>query len=215
MDIQSYNPVNEKIKRIEQLEKWGFNTPRLLYLPKATSYNKESVELFLEKHKDLSKLNIRTYSYDPHSKQEGYSSKHYVGLSPKKIVKTLDEIISERYCMIDAEIPSDGLYAGNIAIEPKNYCTIEWFHGKKAMVRMANQSDSGYVENLVETFKEKHQSLIDIMNTAFTCPKTNIVLEWSVLKVPGGIKKEKLIWWEWRHWISQNTPKSENWRKFI
>ena len=119
-------------------------------------------------------------------------------------------------CMIDAETPDNGRMAGNIAILEKrefisksyeffvDYCIKE----KRAMVRDAESSGlhfNGTTKGSIiidEKFKDdkSEQILIQVINKALQLRKTkkNFILEWTYFCKPAGIKREPIVWWEYR-----------------
>ena len=200
--VQIYPPSQEKILRIKQLAEWGLNTPRMAYFPKSSRYDRPRLNEFLKTHSKSKKFNIRTYTYDKTVGQEGWSSKHYVGLRKNEVFKTMEKIISTHYCMVDAEIPDDGRYAGNAVIQSDGYCVIEYYEGRGAMVRMADRSLAGDVDYVVnDLLSNRYFSLAAILTTILSINKRDILFEWSVLANPGGVKLENSIFWEWRFWL--------------
>jgi hypothetical protein len=200
MDVQKY--TLQKVERIMQLNKWGFNIPRMAYYPQAHNgyFKEKNLQRFLDDNPHVKKFNIRTYVYDVVSGKEGWSSKHYVGIPKKDLPATLKDAVRIAHCMVDAEVPEHGLYAGNIVIEDDGYCILEYCHKECAMVREADRSSTGFIDDMREGFEATHPKLCAIIDKARAAPR-NIVLEWSVLKKPGGIELDELIWWEYRNWL--------------
>lgn len=222
MDIQTYSPQETKIVRINDLEKWGLNVPRMIYFPQnKKGYDRTKLNDFLEKHKKSGKFNIRTYTYSQEQEKEGWNSKHHVGLERDEIFKTMDKIISTCYSMVDAEIPSDGRYAGNIIIQDNDFCILEFFKGFGAMVRMADQTIQGNINNLYDdVVRMKHPELMKILLKIRHTNKPGKLFEWSILANPGGIKNEHLIFWEWRQFIPIRSADATlsadgEWRDFL
>ncbi len=202
IDVQKYAALEQKVNRIHQLYDWGFNVPRMIYFPMGKRFNETKLNDFMHKHSHVSIFNIRTYNYNAKTGEEGWSSKHYTGIKSDEIFNILHEIISTTYCMIDAEIPIDGMYAGNIALEDDGFCIVEYCCGRGSMVRNANVCVQGFPSDLKTMFLErKHDGVNDIVDESLKAPRRDILLEWSILANPGGVKGEDMIFWEWRKWI--------------
>jgi len=203
LDVQTYPALMHKINRIYDLYNWGLNIPRMIFFQKGAVYNRKELIEFLKRSLHVKKFNIRTYGYDVETMQEEWSSKHYVGLSEQETIATVDKIIESKFCMIDAEVPDDGIYAGNLVIQKNDYCIIEYFHGSGAMVRMANESVNGSVVEVKKDLRKgKHESLIKVIDVILKLAKRDILFEWSVQRNPCGVLGEEIIWWEWRSWVS-------------
>lgn len=203
---QQYSPADEKVERIKQLHNCGLNVARMLYFPKGKIHKMKLQEFLAKYSADIGLFNIRTYDWDATDKLEGWNSKHYVGLLPQDITITMDKIYTERYCMIDAEQPEHGTYAGNIVVQNNGYCNIDYYKGDGAMVRMANQAIEG------DTIKEMENNilmldelpLMGILRKILKLPRDfgrDKVFEWSIHREPCGVNATNDIWWEWRNWI--------------
>jgi len=222
MNRATVKETKEKIERMIELEKRGFNIPRLCFvinhasdeiLDKSLKWAKEVHEQDPEQI-----FNIRTYDYNIESKQESILSPHLTDIKFKDLEKTLININKEFSCMIDAETPDNGRIAGNVAIlEGKgfiskhlkfyvDYCIKE----KRAMVRDADKSGLHFNGETKGPIKEKErlkddkleQVLVQVVNKAlsFSRTKKNFILEWTYFCKPAGIKREPLVWWEYRRY---------------
>lgn len=212
--------VKEKIERIMELEKRGFNIPRFCYVIHQAPKDiiNKSLEWAEEVHKqDPDQIfNIRTYAYNEESKNESILSPHLTDITFELLEFALANINKEFSCMIDAETPDDGRIAGNVAILEKrgfiskyyeffvDYCVKE----KRAMVRDAENSGlhfNGTARSFIvekERLKddELEQVLVQVVNRALRFRKTkkNFILEWTYFCKPAGIKREPIVWWEYR-----------------
>lgn len=212
--------VKEKIERIMELEKRGFNIPRFCYVIHQAP--KDIINKSLEWAKEVHEqdpdqiFNIRTYAYNEESKNESILSPHLTDITFELLEFALANINKEFSCMIDAETPDDGRIAGNVAILEKrgfiskyyeffvDYCVKE----KRAMVRDAENSGlhfNGTARSFIvekERLKddELEQVLVQVVNRALRFRKTkkNFILEWTYFCKPAGIKREPIVWWEYR-----------------
>lgn len=209
--------AKEKVNRIRELEKMGFNIPRFCFVIYRAP--KIIINMSLEWAKEVNKqdpeqiFNIRTYIYNRDSRDETLLTPHITDIKFKDLKKELLTINSKFSCMIDAETPDNGRIAGNVAIVEErgfiskhlkfyvDYCVKE----KRAMVRDADLHFYGKTRGLI---KEKEglendkveQILVLVVNKAikFHKIKKNFILEWTYFCKPAGIKLEPLVWWEYR-----------------
>ena len=206
--------VKEKIERIMELEKKGFNIPRFCYVihQAPSEFMDKSLKWAKEVHEqDPDQIfNIRTYSYNAESKDESITTPHITDIKFEDLEIELLRINNQFSCMIDAETPDNGRMAGNVAITEKktffrqrleftmDYCIKE----KRAMVRDADINFMGTIEDLqimrIEPDEEK--VLIEVMQEAMKFYKTrkNTILEWTYFCKSAGIKREPIVWWEYR-----------------
>jgi len=212
--------IEEKVVRLMQLEKMGFNIPRYCYVihKPLRGITQMALDWAEEIHKQDPEqiFNIRTYAYDEKSKTESIKTPHVCDIKFENLENELQKLSNDFFCMVDAETPDNGRIAGNIAIlegrgfiskELKfyvDYCIKE----KRAMVRDADSSGlhfNGVAKGLI---KEKEglednkleQVLVMVVNKAlhFHRTKKNFILEWTYFCKPAGIKREPLVWWEYR-----------------
>ena len=207
--------VKEKVERLMELEERGFNIPRFCYVihqaPSEILY--KSLEWAKEIHKQNPEqiFNIRTYTYDMENKNESIITPHITDINFKNLEKELLTTNTEFSCMIDAETPDNGRMAGNVAIIEKrgfisrslefhiDYCAKE----KRAMVRDADRYFSGTTRGKLmgeDTNTEEVKILTEVANKAIDFHKTkkNFILEWTCFCKPAGIKREFIVWWEYR-----------------
>jgi len=207
--------AKEKVERLIELEKRGFNIPRFCFAihqaPNEILY--KSLEWAREVHKQDPKqiFNIRTYAYDIESKDESIITPHITDIEFKNLENELLTTNTKFSCMIDAETPDNGRMAGNITIiEKRGFIsrTLEYYvdYCKKdirAMVRDANKTFHGATKAKLEesAFHTIEKNiLIQVVNKAIDFHKTkkNFILEWTYFCKPAGIKREPIVWWEYR-----------------
>lgn len=212
--------VKEKVERLMELEKKGFNIPRFCYVinqaPNEVLFKSKEWAKEVHKQDPEQIFNIRTYAYDTKSKDESILSPHITDIKFEDLEKELAIVNTEFSCMIDAETPDNGRIAGNVAILEKrgfisknyeffvDYCVKE----KRAMVRDAEKSGlhfNGTARSFIvekERFEDDklEQILVNIVNRALRLRKTkkNFILEWTYFCKPAGIKREPIVWWEYR-----------------
>lgn len=209
--------AKEKIKRILELEKKGFNIPRFCFL--VNNAPKDMFDMSMEWAKEIQKqdpeqiFNIRTYAYDEKSKDESMLTPHVTDIKFKDLKKELFIMNDSFSCMIDAETPDNGRIAGNVAILEKrgfiskyheffvDYCVKE----KRAMVRDANKTFRGTTRGFItekERFKDDRleRVLVQVVNKAihFCKSRKNSILEWTYFCKPAGIQCGPIVWWEYR-----------------
>jgi len=221
LQSQRYPFKLSKVRRIEQLAEWGLNTPRMLYVPMNSDgkFDEGSVHAFIKRHAvHTSRYNLRTYQWDPDTGAEGWNSKHYVHLNEYQVLDILARVLPERYCMIDAEKPEDGIYAGNIVIQTDGYCIIEYCHKMGAMVRMADTTMEGHWEKVQQEAISKVSTygLTEPINAVLSVKKPDYLFEWSITNKPSGVEQELLIFWEWRKWVPDRSEDRTlpHWRYF-
>lgn len=207
--------VKEKVERLIELEKRGFNVPRFCFVINQAPNEiiLKSKEWAREVHKQDPKqiFNIRTYAYNVDSKDESILSPHITDIKFEDLEKELAIVNTEFSCMIDAETPDNGRMAGNVAIiEKKGFIsrTLEYYvdyckKDKRAMVRDANKTFHGTTRTkLKETVFHSIEKkvLVQVVNKAMNFSKTrkNFILEWTYFCKPAGIKREPIVWWEYR-----------------
>lgn len=215
---QRYPFKLSKAKRIEQLADWGLNVPRMVYVPMNTHGDFISSDLFtfFERH-PAKHYNIRTYQFNPKTGDEGWNSKHFVGLSKKRVMFILNDLVRHCYCMVDAEAPEHGKYAGNLVIQTDGYCIIEYCFKPGAMVRMADTVLEGRVKSVInDLLNGPHHELLMPLNVVKDVGKPDYLFEWSITSEPSGVKKEPLIFWEWRKWVPYRSEdrSKPHWRNF-
>jgi len=197
-----------KYERIMQLRSMGFNTPRMVYIESEKDLSirtkRLEIDVFL---RDLhqSFVNIRTYKHV--DGKETWLSQHLTHVVISDVDKTLLKCLQDGFiCMIDAENPENGIYAGNILLEDsgKSYI-VEYCYRPKggAMVRMADAVDAER-----HTGISKHVTLSsipsDVANavqqsyTKFSFPYMSVILEFAVGKEPWGVDQWYSIFWEYR-----------------
>lgn len=195
--------VEAKVDRINELRQAGFNTPKMIFLPyKPSTESLVTALKWADKiHKKNPKqiFNIRTYKRQ--GDEETLQTKHYVDIKHSNLASTLLKATSLYHCMIDAETPDNGRWAGNVLIQtnefgrPDRYI-IEYCHKKKrAMVRDHNKSLNG---NLATKENTLEPVLLAVIDKALTFPKKDVILEWTYFCKPTGKKEENLVWWEYR-----------------
>lgn len=194
------NKFKEKIDRIQELSKLGFNTPRMLVIKLGTlkkSLNKLNKFIYGAKI-----VNIRTY--DLLNNKDGYNRPHITNLHFSEVLQNI-EILNEKYtCMIDLEIPGDGLYAGNIEIYKNYKWNMDYCVGPAAVVRDANIGIHGDDDKYYFSYGDvRHrilprelQSIVSIAFSKFS--NRRAILEWSYQNNPCGLLNTNDIWWEYR-----------------
>ena len=194
-----------KIYRIIELEKEGFNTPRFFFLEENTTDGR--VDQCLVWANDINKVdpdqifNIRTYDYG--NRKESCQTKHYTDLTLEDLQKILPRANFQFNCIVDAETPDNGRLAGTIVAwdDGRNIIkamTIEWCEKEvRAMVRDANKSFTGTQKGFL---KEIGCSPViqEVIEKASRFSKKNVILEWTWFCKPTGIRRENLVWWEYR-----------------
>lgn len=188
-----------KIERINELKAEGFNTPKFFFLEQGSNPSEiEKCMRWAEKTGRLA-LNIRNYSRE--GKMEGLNKPHDTDVS----IGNLKEIVIKRnthfHCMIDAEVPDNGRWAGNVVIETNAFgrpvsFTIEYCC--KAIRAMVRDQDQSITLPLSEAEKYLSYPLDSVLSKAIKFSKKNVILEWTHFCEPAGIKDENLVWWEWR-----------------
>jgi len=212
-NIWQVRELKEKIVRLNGLRLFNLNVPRFFYLQKRAS--DDDFDRCLEWAEEIKKenleqiFNIRTYDYQQIEKIEQLSCPHHTDISTiHNLEKILWNLNGEYYCMVDAEIPDDGRYAGNVGIYKDlsmpdglrfniDYCKKE----KRAMVRDADISISGiidqYYEDLVLTnVLEVAKGFIE--EKGFLNNHPSVIMEWTYFCKKTGTRGENLVWWEYR-----------------
>lgn len=190
----------EKMKRIEELEKLGFNTPRM-FVVKRGSLEKSLVKLkkFIE-GADI--VNIRTY--DIINKQDGYSRPHITNLHFSVVIENIAKLNDKYICMVDLERPGDGEYSGNIEIHKDYTWNMDYCVGPGAVVRNANLSIYGEDEKYYNAIGDVRRRILpfelkEIVHIAFSkFARRQAILEWSYQSNPCGKLQEHTIFWEYR-----------------
>lgn len=204
------NKFEEKIVRINFLKDHYFNTPRMLYIG-IRQFKGDEITKFIE---GTDKVNIRTYKYD--NGTESWNSKHYVQIPREDCLHTVAEINDEYVCMIDLEVPGDGILSGNISVLRIGDITLEYCYKPEggAMVRLHDQSITlsmgSYSDFNKDLYLSNHldktyiipklKSIVECSKQFPYLSKEDFILEWSFHRKPCGIKQEKIIWWEWRRY---------------
>jgi len=189
--------LTEKIDRIRELSDAEFNVPRFYYISK-DEFGKiqEALRWAGGTGKDI--FNIRTYTR--YGKEEGVQNPHYTDIPGEELNNLLKDIIHKYYCMIDAETPDDGRWAGNILVHVNHFgrpdsVLVEYCKKDvRAMVRDADKSLSIDL-SLIDTIDPVLQ---EVINKAITFPKKEVILEWTKFCKPAGIFHEEIVWWEYR-----------------
>lgn len=194
-----------KIDRIKELTSLGLNTPRMYFVPHeyTTREIEDAMEWAKNIHTDNNKqiFNIRTYARTGFI--ETLQTKHICDIKFEKLRTVLLDTLAEYNCMIDAETPDNGRYAGDIFVEvnefkrPKRaiftYCKRE----KRAMVRDADQS---LIMELMKKDYEKElcYELLYVLNKVMITKKFETIFEWTWFCKPTGVLNENVVFWEWR-----------------
>lgn len=186
----------EKIERIKLLKSLGYNTPRMLFIPRYESYlYKDDILEFVKTSK---LVNIRTYDTLDNNR-EGYNRPHATKILAEDAYTVLRGFTDQYNCIIDLESPDDGMYAGNIVFDGGSiiidYCVRNGDAG--AVVRNA---DKTLVLNNPQSVcsSEVPQEIKTIIDQASKFPNKGFVLEWSYQCNPCGLLGVNDIWWEYR-----------------
>jgi hypothetical protein len=198
--------IHEKIERINELKELGLNTPRMFYLKKFADPD-DLMEAFewaakINWQSPNQIFNVRTYNY---SKEiETSQTTHYTDIAFEELEALILDINLKLTCMIDAETPDNGRFAGNIIIEDvvsptgrvmTSKFTIEYCEKDlRAMVRDHDKSLKGELKMLDKNLPFQLKMVIDKANK-FTHGK---ILEWTWFCIPAGDLQENLVWWEYR-----------------
>lgn len=179
----------------------GFNTPKMFYIKKGDHGRINDCCEWCETigHPIY---NIRTYNFNEN--HETLETTHFVDVPSFDIKDLLNKVVGQSTCMVDAEIPDNGRWAGNIVVfrNPMRrpisadieYCQKEI----RAMVRDADSQVSfDYTEivGLINPFRMLMQKA-----ATFEKPET-VILEWTYFSEPAGILNENLVWWEYRSYV--------------
>ncbi len=197
--------LKAKIYRIEELKNAGLNTPKMFYVP--INAESEVIKKAMDwAHKIHIKnpeqiFNIRTYNYIFPAKKESAQTVHLTDINFDDLFWLLQKTNNEYHCMIDAETPNNGRWAGNIVITENeigrpvkyiiDYCT----KPLRAMVRDADK----HMEGEIARISELGTPLAMVIREALKFPKKNVVLEWTQFSTKAGIKDEYLVFWEYRN----------------
>jgi hypothetical protein len=191
-----------KIDRIAELKAIGLNTPRMFFCPhhpKEIDINRTMAwaEQIHKKEPDQI-FNIRTYKR--YQKTETVGTTHFVDIEFQFLRDILINASNNFYCMVDAETPNNGRWAGNIIINTNafnrpityyvEYCT----KPERAMVRNADKHKSGNIHNLPTL----GTPLAMIVKEALKFPKKDVILEWTLFNGPAGEHRTPLVFWEYR-----------------
>lgn len=217
----------EKILRLKEMGKYGLNIPDFYYLKKsATDSEFEEFLDWATKRKkeDIDTIfNIRTYNFE--RKTEQLQCPHITNIKPMTVlIETTWNLNKDYFCMIDTEVPENGRIAGNINLYIKNqevFCNIDFCQKEtRAMVRDADTSfykkigkfnpTSGIIEEKENLFLSETK-LEHILQKVFTIAEDfiinkkmfslrapSVIMEWTYFSKETGIKKENLVWWEYR-----------------
>ncbi len=191
-----------KVRRIMELLSEGFNTPRFFFIRQGSIGIIPDFEAWANRigKNRLGIFNIRTYTRE--KKMEGLKCPHITDIPANDVIHTINKMINDYHLMVDAEIPDDGRWAGNVLIKRNNHgrpthFTIEWCHKEiRAMVREHNQ---GLHNRPMTEASGEHPVLKGVIMKAKTFVKSEpIILEWTWFCEGAGVKKENVVWWEYR-----------------
>jgi len=143
-------------------------------------------------------FNIRTYKRTKFT--ESNKTVHYTDIKHIDLFSTLDNALMQFNCMIDAETPDNGRFAGNIIIhdegadKPYRF-DLEWCKKEiRAMVRDHDMSTSALLsEKRILTYP-----LENVIAGAMKFPKKDVILEWTYFCESTGVMNEPIVWWEYR-----------------
>lgn len=192
-----------KYKRIQQLGDMGFNTPRMLHCP--AGYILKGLELteLLNNIDCVAQgyANIRTYSRAEDS--ETFLSKHYIKEDRHNVAELVSNLtLNGVECMVDIENPDNGLYAGSIQIfnDIESSFTIDYCYepNRAAMVRNADINVQGKWKTR-KCLPLELQSVVEACYEMFNLLYRSVVIEFSCLKFPAGIKDQYTMYWEYRN----------------
>jgi len=199
--------IHEKIERIQELKEAGLNTPRMFYLKKFADPPdlEEAFEWAAKIHwrSPDQIFNIRTYDY---SKEiETSQTTHYTDIKFEDLEKLVLDVNLKLTCMIDAETPDNGRFAGNIIFEDIKSPTgrimtskfiIEYCEKEiRAMVRDHNKHITGELKLVNKDLPFQLKTVIDKASKF----KHDIILEWTWFRVPAGELQQNLVFWEYRN----------------
>jgi len=190
--------LTEKIDRIKELSDAEFNIPRFYYIPH-TEYGKIQEALRWAVGTGKKTFNVRTYTRHG-KKEEGVQNPHYTDIPGKKLNPLLKDIVSKYYCMVDAETPDDGRWAGNVLIYTSPFKVPDKFtieYCKKDLRAMVRDADKSITEDIREIDKLE-ATLQEVVKKALTFPRKEVILEWTKFCKPAGVFHEEIVWWEYR-----------------
>lgn len=204
MSVFKSKEVFHKIERIRQLADVGLNTPRMYHLfPDDDILAIRSAIRWAQKiHEEEPQqvFNVRTYRTSQGLEEK--NTPHITNIEFDNLPEVINEYIQKHYvCMIDAETPENGRWAGNIIIHNQpgynkgvyeiDYCT----KPVRAMVRDADQHKTGNIQFIQGTLATP---LAMVVGSVLQSRMFDNILEWTLFEGSAGVKREPLVFWEYR-----------------
>lgn len=193
--------MKDKFLRIKELQDAGFNVPRMHFVRYGASLQGilSGLEWAAEIHeKDPEQIfNIRTYGRV--NRIETLQTEHITDIAYYNLAINLLKGLCQFNCMIDAETPDNGRYAGNVIIYSnelgrRTKFAIEYCQKNiRAMVRDHDQS----LEGMIHEVDECKDPLGSIVKKALKF-RPDVILEWTIFSGPAGVKREETVFWEYR-----------------
>ena len=199
--------ITEKLKRINKLMNLGFNTPLMWALPfkpvdtdidELIKWAERTANAILPENPHEKIFNIRTYRFFVDG-TETFQQPHICDIKLSDLETEIKKYCDKYVCMIDAEVPDNGRFAGNIHIVRNSlgrpeFFTLEYCEKDiRAMVRDADKSITKKIDEVSTLQLELFCVVREAMNF-----KEEAILEWTWFKNLTGIKNENIVWWEYR-----------------
>jgi hypothetical protein len=190
-----------KIERIKQLTDAGLNTPRMYHIfieePETVLDYLFAWARSIHQEEPDQIFNIRTYRTIGEFEEK--NTPHITDVKIENLIQEILKLRKKSYtCMVDAETPDNGRWAGNIMIH-KNTGIFEIDYCNKpvrAMVRQADQHITGSIHHITGT----PIPLAMVVGQVTRARMYDYILEWTIFEGDAGVKREPIVYWEFRNY---------------
>lgn len=190
-----------KVERIKQLMDAGLNTPRMYYIfieePGTVLDDLFGWARSIHQKEPDQIFNIRTYRTIGEFEEK--NTPHITDLKIENLIQEILKLRKQNYtCMVDAETPDNGRWAGNIIIHKStgifetDYCT----KPVRAMVRQADRYMTGNISSVQGTPTQ----LAMVIGQVIQAKMYDYILEWTIFEGAAGIKRAPTVFWEFRNY---------------
>jgi hypothetical protein len=183
-----------KYERIKEFQVLGFNTPEILYIRRGALVDLRIVGEFF---KDCERGSIRTYSDD---ESKNFKCPHYPNRQIPELMELFPKIVDQYHVMLAKPVdPNDTLWCGNLVVDPDGEeVYVEAIKGPGTVRDLDRRAHDLDRKMRVSWWRAQGEPWDIVIPEAVQFPRRGVVIEWSYYRVPVGMKKRQLIFWEYR-----------------
>jgi Cu/Ag efflux protein CusF len=194
----------EKFYRIQQLKKWGYNTPMMMKIEYGTIFSDELYKKLKEFAGSAKKMTVRTYS--PWDENREFKTDFYSEIRIKEAINKIKVLLPKYHVLFQEAIDvNTTLITGNIALKKQGNGFYDILKGPYRVRDVDNpprgaKRISIQFSSLLDIQDIQMRKIVyEIKDIALLAPyDEGVIVEFNLNSEPIGEKKENLILWEYR-----------------